>query len=338
MQRNPRVTWIKHFADILEAQHAGVSVIPRIPREKYRKLSQQEQKAELKALIHPILDRCDFKYATGKNVHSFCHDDREPSMQFNREDHNFYCHACGNTWDIFDIVAAHFGLEGKPFPFQKAKVEELFVEPSIWGYRPALLDPEIAAKLRERGLTDESIVKFGLRAWNYYKDGAVSKYAAIPCAEGCMVHKKLVSGSDEHYDVYVKGGQTLTLFHEQRLSTAGKVVVVESALDAILLEQHGFPAVALNGVATKRLEAILEQQPVSPGLHLILLLDNDAAGRKATRTLHDLLKNFGVPFSRCDYDAPKSHPLSFLNGFKDVGEAFKANAGATVAAIRALVE
>lgn len=342
MNWNKKVEWFNTFIALLEAQGAGAEVIPRIPRKEYQEQGEEGQKQLLRRHMQKVLERSGFIYRNKKEI-CFAHEERTPSLHFNADRNNFHCFgACSKSWDIFEIVGAHYGLD--KFPFKKAKVEELFVEqvakpklPSK-GYRPVLTDPEIVALLKGRGITEKSMLRFGLKAWNYEADGAISKYVVIPCAGGCMVRKKLISGSKDHHEVSIQKGKKLTLFNEARLSVRGMVIVVESALDAILLEQYGFTAVALNGLGKTRLKTVLENQPVPAGLHLVLLLDNDHAGSKTSLSLVEELQNLGVSVSRYDYQAPKHLPQSFLNGFKDVGNAMKESVGATLSAITVLVE
>ncbi|RXZ82110.1 hypothetical protein EBB07_12365 [Paenibacillaceae bacterium] len=97
-----------------------------------------------------------------------------------------------------------------------------------------------------------------------------------------------------------------------------KLLSGAAGLDAILLEQEGYSALALNGLHINKLMEKLYRQPVSPDLHLLLLLDNDEDGQKAEQDVAKRLIKTGVTFSLYDYLAADGVSQSFLKGFKDI--------------------
>lgn len=343
MNWNERAVWFQKCIALLESQDAGAEVIPRIPQELFKAMGKEEQKSLLRRHMKKVLEHCGCDYS-GKLL-CFAHDDHNPSMVFNVGYGNFYCHSCGTgkAWDIFTVVEFHFGLS--KFPFVLDKVVNLFVEPegksfsaqSRKGYRPVLADQEVVAALQKRGVNEDSMLRFGLKAWDFEANGATSKYVVIPSADEYAVRKKLVSGSDKHPVSFNKREIPVTLFNGARLLKRGVVVIVESALDAILLEQSGISAVALNGKVGTSLMNILYRQRLPKGLHLVLLLDNDRAGQEASLLLAEKLQKCGVSFSRYDYQAANHLPQSFLNGFKDVGEAIVAHPARTISSVSSLV-
>ncbi|PAD76372.1 toprim domain-containing protein [Paenibacillus campinasensis] len=336
MNVNPRAHWFYRVCDMLQAQAEGNPAFPRIPHEVYRSLDSNGRKNILRHHIKKLLDLCGINYAFGGNLLCFNHDDRRPSMVFNMDRGNFYCFSCAErAWDIFEIVGMQFHL--RHFQQKLAKVEEIFVEPKqerFRPYQPVQTDPQVVELLLRRGITRESMSKFGLKVWRL-EDG--SKYVVIPCKGRFLERKKLVQGAKNYPISYKVKGVDLELFNGSRLTKPGVVFIVESALDAILLEQVGFSSVALNGKMPKALSNALYAKPLPTGLSLIILMDNDPAGRDATHVVCNAIQKSGVIFHRFDYDAPSGSPRAFLHHYKDVGEAMVADTAQTVTALDALV-
>ena len=48
------------------------------------------------------------------------HEDKHPSMSFNRSANKVHCFGCGVTYDIFDLIGLDYGLKDYNSQFQKA--------------------------------------------------------------------------------------------------------------------------------------------------------------------------------------------------------------------------
>ena len=93
----------------------------------------------------------------------------------------------------------------------------------------------------------------------------------------------------------VKVGKT-RLFNAEALDTAEKpVFIVEGEIDAMSIVEAGGEAVGLGSASNVRLllERLAEKKPAQP---LILALDNDERGRKASCELEDGLRAAGLPY------------------------------------------
>lgn len=334
MNVNPRAHWFDRLCDMLQAQAEGKDVLNRIPQSLYQKLNDNQRKFMLQKYLILFLKKNKMNYEV--KLHCFAHDDRKPSMVFNEYPGNFYCYACrGKAWDIFKIVGRLFQLNG--FQQELAKTEELLVERKqkpFSRYQPVQFDPEVTDLLLQRGVTRESMASFGLKVW-CWEDG--TKYVIIPCDNRFFVRKKMLQGTKDRFESWNERESTVELFNGSRLTEPGVVFIVESALDAILLEQAGFFAVALNGDSPNALNRAIYSRPIPTGLSLIILLDNDPAGCKASKETCKKIQKSGVIFYRFDYDASSGSPQSFLHGFKDVGEAMVVDKAQTIAALDALI-
>lgn len=92
-------------------------------------------------------------------------------------------------------------------------------------------------------------------------------------------------------------GSTPALFNSEALFAhdVQEVFLVEGAFDALAVAEVGAAAVALNSTANaNKLLKLLEQQPTEATL--ILCLDDDPAGIKATDILRDGLQRLNIPF------------------------------------------
>lgn len=110
----------------------------------------------------------------------------------------------------------------------------------------------------------------------------------------------------------LKGQTTKRLFNADRLTAlekGDKVYLVEGEFDTMILDQHGYNAVGILGTTSFNHEAI----ELFKGLDVVLCLDNDEAGERATQELAKmfLLKGQGV--------SGKQLP----DGIKDITDYFK---------------
>lgn len=105
-----------------------------------------------------------------------------------------------------------------------------------------------------------------------------------------------------------------TLFGIDAVQDDTQVVVVESPLDAVLLADLGYPAVAICGgrVSDTQIRLLYELFDRS-----VFWLDNDAAGRRETERLAKLLPSRGVPHvlltPSTDWKDPGDTPYRYID-------------------------
>lgn len=114
----------------------------------------------------------------------------------------------------------------------------------------------------------------------------------------------------------VKGRDSVSwIFNAKALQTAQKpVFIVEGELDALSIIEVGGEAVAIGSTAYIRafLELVKAQKPVQP---LVLSLDNDSSGERASTELEKGLRGLDIPFYR----------LNPYGEYKDANEALQGN-------------
>lgn len=277
------------------------------------------------------------------------HEDRHPSMHFDPKRNCVHCFACGQDYDIFDLVGIEFNLSR--FPDQRQKVRELLgrdagapPQTPLKGQRPLRIpsstgkgklkvhtarsaegdsqgaqpleqgargtaSPDVSAYLArvrqrigdtaypaQRGLTEGTILRFGLGFDAAFTQGTPWPWQAliIPTGPGSFTARNTAAGAEKHSRVRKVGGAPL--FHAEALSGKGPVFVAEGEIDALSLMEVGADAVGLGGVAgANRLLALLEERRPERGI--ILCLDADESGRKASLALLAGLKERGIPAS-----------------------------------------
>lgn len=124
--------------------------------------------------------------------------------------------------------------------------------------------------------------------------------------------------SDGAKQRYAKRGKT-SLFNVQALAKNKPVFIVEGEIDALSIEELGYNAIALGGTSNIRL-VINAVKEFEPSLPLILALDNDQAGKEATKRLEAELGQINAKY----IDATAKE---LYNDSKDANELLLANRG-----------
>ncbi len=200
--------------------------------------------------------------------------------------------------------------------------------------------PEAVSYLAQRGLTVEGVrpymVGYDPQADPAGNPGGILGYSAhpakriiIPTTKGHYVGRSIDPQTDAQYQkMNVKGGKP-GIFNQKGMyaQDVQTVFVVEGAFDALSILECGASAVALN--STNQAGVLLDQLEEQPtAATLILCLDSDKAGQKATATLQEGLTRLGINHVCADICA----------WCKDPNEALVKDRSAFVAAIKAAQE
>lgn len=153
---------------------------------------------------------------------------------------------------------------------------------------------------KKRGLSRETVDRFKLgyvAEWRHPKAprAPASPRLIIPTGEGSYLARDTRDQIPESQRAYSKRKVgSIQLFNKQALQTATKpVFVVEGELDALSIIEVGGEAVAL-GTTTKS-KALVEMLRVqAPAQTLIIALDNDEAGQRASRELTEGLQRLNI--------------------------------------------
>ena len=278
-------------------------------------------------------------------IRPFCclnpaHDDKKPSMRFDPMRNKVHCFSCGADYDVIDLVGIEHGLAGKEL-FKK--MDTLFKQPKKhqprkkndyapreifslqvdYGAYFALCRSRIreTTYARERGLSDATLERFGIGydpAWKHPKLTDNSRVAPsprliIPTGPQSYTARAAQRDITEKARPYAKMKVgPVRIFNASVLETAKQpVFVVEAEMDALSVVEAGGEAVSLGGTANvKAFLAMLARN--RPAQMLILALDNDEAGQKASKTLEKGLQDLEILFYRSNIAGEQKDPSEAL--------------------------
>lgn len=154
---------------------------------------------------------------------------------------------------------------------------------------------------KKRGLSKEIVDRFKLgyvAEWRHPKapKSPASPRLIIPTSTGSYLARDTRDKIPEEQKAYSKSKVgSIQLFNKKALQTATKpIFIVEGELDALSIIEVGGEAVAL-GTTTKS-KALIELLKVqAPAQALIIALDNDEAGQRASRELIEGLQGLNIP-------------------------------------------
>ena len=155
---------------------------------------------------------------------------------------------------------------------------------------------------KKRGLSKETVDRFKLgyvAEWRHPKapKAPTSPRLIIPTSPYSYLARDTRDNIPEEQTSYSKSKVgSIQLFNKKALQTATKpVFIVEGELDALSIIEVGGEAVAL-GTTTKCKALIELLKAQAPSQALIIALDNDEAGQRASRELTEGLQGLNIPY------------------------------------------
>ena len=160
-----------------------------------------------------------------------------------------------------------------------------------------------------RGINDESILSFGL-GYSVNQDMVT---VPLKSPDGMLVGIIGRSVEGKSFKNSANLPRNKTLFNIDRAKKhGGKIIVCESSFDAVLISQAGFPnVVATLGAHLSKEQVQLLNRYAST---IVIMTDNDEAGRKLGNNIATQLNNKNVLWGLFDYDTIYPH------GAKDAGD------------------
>lgn len=154
---------------------------------------------------------------------------------------------------------------------------------------------------KRRGLSKETVDRFKLgyvAEWRHPKapKAPTSPRLIIPTSPYSYLARDTRDQIPEEQRAYSKSKVgSIQLFNKRALQTATKpIFIVEGELDALSIIEVGGEAVAL-GTTTKSKALIELLKAQAPSQALIIALDNDEAGQRASRELTEGLQGLNIP-------------------------------------------
>lgn len=160
-----------------------------------------------------------------------------------------------------------------------------------------------------RGISQETADRF------YIGFDEKTGFIIIPATKGFYIARNTDPAAKMRYKNPT--GAAVELFNSKALYNEDRkpVFIVEGAIDALSVIEMGREAVALNSTSNvRKLVKILEEKPTRNPL--IICLDSDDGGRKATEILKGELKNLNVPYIEATISGSYKDPNEALTKSK----------------------
>ena len=237
------------------------------------------------------------------------HLESTPSMSYDARRDKVHCFGCGADYDIFNLIGIEYGLDDFQSQFNKAcelydvKVEQNHTTKptrvrtpqnkresedvkmsTVDYYKACEAAVHQTSYFKSRGLSDETIRTFSL---GY---DAQNQRVVIPVSREFYLSRSV---TDKRF--YNPSNVKSIIFNLKALQAKNKpVFVVESTFCALSVIQCGGNCIGLNGLNNvNQLIEVIQQHQLTD-LKLIVALDNDDAGRKASYDLMVKLKELNI--------------------------------------------
>lgn len=216
------------------------------------------------------------------------HQDKTPSMSYEKSTFKAHCFACGKCLDLFDMIGLYFGIEG--FAGQLEKAQSIY---GAAGFQPHKPPPKPSGEkdltrfynscrqavyktdyFYRRGLSLRLIEKYGLG----YDEGSDYPYI-IPVTNSFYIARSKEENCQRK--TLNSKGVSVKILNKDYLFSDNIVFVVEGWADALSIEEVGGKAISLNGAGNARL--ISCEQNITA--KLVIMGDNDEAGKRLNEAL-----------------------------------------------------
>lgn len=245
-------------------------------------------------------------------------------MSFDKKHNSVHCFGCGATYDIFDLVGLEYNLTSGADKFRKTYEalgislgdqatrfpKQTAANPTAGHNQPAddytkdfqkwRADASNCNYLQTRGISQKVCSRFQIGYCASWKSPTAPRMKPkpviiIPTSSQSYIARSIHPNEPKQYR-FMKVGAS-RLFHIDALYNKQDkpAFIVEGEIDALSVMEVDGESVALGSTANTRL-LIDTCKKKAPALPLILCLDNDEAGQKATKTLKEELDKLGVPY------------------------------------------
>lgn len=241
------------------------------------------------------------------------HREKTPSFSVDRKNNIFTCFGCGETGDV--ITFASKMKEVEPLEAAKLLAEMFHIDvddcpkrTSIKDYLKACIrDADKTDYFQKRGLTKETVKKY------YLGYDAKRNAIVLPYSSELRYYQTRSISDKKFYKPTNEEAGAEPLFNRKALWGTSKepVFIVESPLCALSIMQCGGVSVSLCGVggANKLVKEVKAKKPNAP---LVLCLDNDDPGQKASASLEKELQTAKVPYIVFNVAGSKKDPNELL--------------------------
>lgn len=259
--------------------------------------------------------------------------DKKPSMRYHAEKQNIHCFTCNATYDILDLIGIDYGL--KDFNEKLYKACEMYnitlTRESTGEYKKREKAEQEKKEMKDlteyfsrcnnrlqevytddfylakRGISLETCNRFNIGLDEQYRYKADANFTIqaviIPTGTGSYTPRNIDRSSKMRF-LNPEGIETAP-FNLQALDNPhSPIFIAEGEIDGLSIEEVGGTAVGLGGTGSKN-KLLQALDNYSGQMPIILALDNDDAGRKASSEIAEKLKEKEIkyyvinPYGRC---------------------------------------
>lgn len=236
------------------------------------------------------------------------HPDKNPSMSYNKKNNTVHCFSCLSTYNLIDLIRLETNLDGaslyefilkkygitvtKENKNKKATPYYHNLEAAKNDYTAYIEKCHLMISktdyFEKRGLNKKTLDRFNL-GYDESKKAIIFPYNS----QNTYYSSRKVNPQDKRDRFYkpsiLQAGEE-PLFNAEALYTSkGFTFIVEAQICALTLEQEHIPTCAL--CSTSNTDKLIEQIKKKPTQNtLVLVLDNDTAGKKSEKKLIESLE------------------------------------------------
>lgn len=265
------------------------------------------------------------------------HEDRHPSMSYDRKRKKVHCFSCGADYDTFDLIQIDYNLTDPIEVFNKGyEIYNLNPEGNTQGQKQDeteqntqhthdtqevqlnnyMLSCKARVKdtdyLKTRGLSDNIIDTYHLGYDpNFTRSTGGKKWEAviIPTGTDTYTARNTDITADKNDRVRKAGGSPI--YNPKALYSGKYTFVTEGEIDALSIIEAGGEAVGLG--STANINSFINLcRSRKPSNLLLLALDNDTEGRKKTTELEEELAKLSIPFTGINISSKYKDPNEAL--------------------------
>lgn len=271
------------------------------------------------------------------------HEDKNPSMSFNRKDNRVKCFSCGASYDIFDLIGLDYDLKDNADIFKKAySLYNIQVDNEAAGQplkENKTIKKEVAADalnagneniaqyivdckkridktdyLQKRGISENLIKQQAIGYDPNFKAGGGQVWQAviIPTSLYSYVARNVNDAADKKDRIRKSKGSSFLYNGSILFKSEKPIIIVEGEIDALSIMEAGGQSIGLGSTDNHtKLIRILEEAKEKPKAPLIIALDNDETGEETALKLSKELERLQI----------KHYKQDLFNGLKDANDA-----------------
>lgn len=251
------------------------------------------------------------------------HEDKNPSMSYDKKHYCVHCFGCGANYDLFGLIGLEYGLDkdnaliktmemyapkqmrsNNIITKQENNEKAQDFSENYKNWHNALLNNQNAMNylLQTRKLNEDVINRFNL--------GYDKQHNAIIFPKTPTTYSSRTINDKKHF----KQGES-TIFNQSALDNDKRYcIITEGEIDCLSCESLGYNAIGLGGTS---LINKFSNENLSNNKVYILMLDNDNAGINATESLTNILKQRDLMYLTFDYNVPYKDPNEYLTNDYD---------------------